>query len=100
MPLLHYAIVEDDSPLNEPDYEPEHPPVDGLVPDVVRRWGQRSQLRWFFRFRRELRGQDLDDLWVESAYHTGWCCSSCQEEFWEGYGPMLDGWCCCHQIPG
>lgn len=93
--------LDDDSPLNDPDYQPKHPPVDGVVPDVVRRWGKRSQLRWFWRFWREVnyRIQDITDMWVDSEHHRDRCCGSCLAEWDEeegGRGVCMDGWCCCH----
>ena len=84
------------APLDDPSYVPEHPLVDGIVPTVVRKWGPRSQLRWFRRFRHQLaHGQDLAHLHAESPHHTGWCCSSCAAEYEYGMGVMIDGWCCC-----
>ncbi|MET9385319.1 hypothetical protein ABZY09_30670 [Streptomyces sp. NPDC002928] len=88
------------APLEDPAYEPEHPPVGGGVPAVVARWGARSQVRWFTRFWRELRfPQDLSGFWVFSEHHRGPCCLSCESEFLDGFqggGLMADGWCCCH----
>lgn len=84
------------APLEDPNYDPVHKPVNGRVPDVVRKWGKKSQLRWFHRFRNVLRGvQDYDGLWTSSEHHAGWCCTSCLWEEEEGSGVCLDGWCCC-----
>jgi hypothetical protein len=108
--------------LEDLDYDPVHRPVRGRVPDVVIRWGQRSQLHWFKRFWHDLQIQrdelplvasrsrpgrferdgesewtPLDEYWCESEYHKGACCYSCHEEFWEdGTGVQMDGWCCCY----
>lgn len=88
--------VDDGSPLNDPDFEPGHPPVDGMIPDVVRRWGKPSQLRWFNRYRRKLAtGQDVTGLSVSSEHHLGWCCWTCVVEDEEGRGVIMDGYCCC-----
>ena len=82
--------------LDDPRHEPLHPPVDGKIPDVVARWGPRSQLRWFRRFRRELADrQDWDRFYCTSECHLGSCCYSCFEEGEHGTGVMQDGWCCC-----
>lgn len=87
------------NPLEDPDYVPEHPPVDGKIPDVVSKWGKESQLRWFQRFGKELRDPpDRTDLYVESEYHPNWCCRACLCELEDNYlggGVMADGWCCC-----
>lgn len=84
-------------PLNDPNYEPKHPPVNGSVPWVIGCWGPRSQLRWFNRFRRQLKPRVspvYTDLHIESVEHTGNCCYRCggyddPAEFWDGPG------CCC-----
>lgn len=81
-------------PLDDPHYVPQHPPVDGQIPDVVARWGKRSQLRWFRRFRRQLADrQEWDRFYSCSEHHLGSCCYSCFEE--ADFGVMQDGWCCC-----
>jgi hypothetical protein len=85
------------APLDDPTYEPKHPPVGGGIPAVVAKWGPRSQLRWFRRFGRQLGlRRDWDQYYVHSEHHRGVCCFSCEEEAWHGEGAMLDGWCCCH----
>lgn len=84
------------APLDDPQYVPQHPPVQGIVPDVVARWGAPSQLRWFNRFRTVLApGQDYSHLYSMSAHHPGDCCGSCFDEGNEGYGVLYDDWCCC-----
>jgi hypothetical protein len=109
------------APLEDPTYVPVHQPARGRVPDVVIRWGQRSQLGWFKRFWHELEDQrdelpwvpsridpglferegesewtPLSEYWCESEHHKGPCCYSCHEEFWEhSTGVQMDGWCCC-----
>jgi hypothetical protein len=87
------------APLDDPTYTPVHRPADGRVPDVVARWGPKSQLRWFRRFRNQLaHGQWLDRFYCETEHHCGPCCNSCFDEFQDGYGVMLDGWCCCQAV--
>lgn len=82
------------APLDDPAYEPVHQPVDGKIPDVVAKWGPRSQLRWFWRFRRQLADrQDWGRFYCASEHHRGSCCYSCEEE--SDFGVMQDGWCCC-----
>jgi hypothetical protein len=92
-------ILLDDSPLNDPDYEPRHPPVDGQIPDVVARFGLRTQIRWFARFGEQLgKRNDWDDYYCQSEHHRGLCCGSCYGEYEDGYqggGVIADGWCCC-----
>lgn len=87
------------TPLEDPDYSPAHPPVEGKVPEVVTRWGKRSQIRWFQRFSGELNWtQDFSQMWPTSEHHRDWCCTSCFAEYEDGYqggGPIMDGWCCC-----
>ncbi len=92
-------VLVDESPLNDPAYQPLHPPVDGRVPDVVARFGPRTQLRWFDRFQAQIARQDLSAFHCQSLHHLGPCCGSCYGEFEDGYqggGVMMDGWCCCH----
>lgn len=87
------------APLEDPAYEPKHPPIDGQVPDVVARFGSRTQLRWFRRFGDQLGvRKDWGDYYCQSEHHRGLCCSSCYGEYLDGYqggGVMMDGWCCC-----
>ncbi|MFJ8153951.1 hypothetical protein [Streptomyces sp. NPDC094468] len=84
------------APLDDLTYTPLHPPVGGQVPAVVEKWGVRSQLRWFRRFRRELAPRrDWSPYHVDSEYHRGLCCARCFEEAMDGQGVQLDGWCCC-----
>lgn len=87
------------TPLEDSDYEPEHPPVDGKIPEVVARFGPSTQIRWFMRFHRSLTEEaKLDEYYVTSENHKGPCCSSCMGEFIDGYqggGVIADGWCCC-----
>lgn len=79
------------APLDDPSYVPAHSPVDSAIPDVVERWGPRSQLRWFRRFGARLgRRKDWDRFYCQSEHHRGFCCYSCHEE-----GLAGDGWCCC-----
>lgn len=85
------------APLEDPAYEPLHPPVDGLVPDVVERWGPRSQLRWFERYHSALKPQPTsvwERFYVSSVSHRGDCCISCIED-----GEYFENYCCCKAIP-
>jgi hypothetical protein len=87
------------TPLEDPDYKPKHPPVDGKIPDIVARWGKTSQLRWFERYANDLNPrQTWSVYWCQSEFHRGLCCTSCYGELEDGYhggGVMADGWCCC-----
>lgn len=84
------------APLDDPTYTPAHPPADGKIPKVVAKWGARSQLRWFRRFSDQLgRRRDWDRFYCQSERHRGFCCTSCFDEYQDGYGVMVDGWCCC-----
>lgn len=93
--------VTDKPPLEDPSYEPEHPPVDGKIPEEVYHFGTRTQLRWFKRFLRELdSSNNLYKYYVHSEHHKGPCCGSCLTEYEEdvslGHGGVVcDGWCCC-----
>jgi hypothetical protein len=90
-------------PLEDPAYEPKHPPVDGLIPEVVEKFGPATQLRWFKRFRSVLRFSTKNNMFlyhVTSEHHRGPCCGSCLVEWEEdsprGYGTVIDdGYCCC-----
>jgi hypothetical protein len=91
----------DDAPLNDRAYEPQTVPVNGRIPDVVGRWGPRSQLRWFHRFWDSIRwrglrqaGEDPDGYYVHSVMHTGGCCAGCMSDEEYGY-PNYDDRCCC-----
>lgn len=90
------------TPLGDSDYEPRHPPENGQIPDVVIKWGKRSQLRWFKRFARDLHPrQAWGQYWCESEHHRGVCCGSCEADvenmvqFGYSGGVKADGWCCC-----
>ncbi len=88
------------APLDDPAYVPQHPPVNGIVPDVVRKWGPRSQIRWFDRFWNELKAQPYSfwaGFYCHSVSHRGMCCSSCIADKDEGYGDDIEG-CCCEAI--
>lgn len=85
------------APLEDPAYEPKHPPVEGHVPEVVAKWGPRSQVRWFRRFRNQLKTYgDWGQYFIDTELHRGPCCFSCQEEYWEySTGVIMDDYCCC-----
>lgn len=88
---------EDIPPLEDPDYQPLHPPVNGLIPDVVEKWGPRSQRRWFLRFNDQLQDQPYsvwEQYYVYSTEHRGLCCSSCESDADAGYGDDLERCCC------
>ena len=81
------------SGLEDPTYEPQHPPREGEVPLVVEKWGPRSQVRWFARFSTDLKPQPAaywSRFYVSSVQHRGECCVSCQED-----GEVYDDACCC-----
>lgn len=80
------------TPLEDPDYEPRHPPVGSRIPLVVQKWGAPSQMRWFARYGSAL-GRLPYDAWdrhyVSTDKHRGLCCHRCDEEIWYGDD------CCC-----
>lgn len=91
------------APLDDPVYEPKHQPVNGQVPEVVARFGPRTQVRWFQRFRNTLWEQrdrrnpvDYSQYFAESLHHKGLCCPTCdngeEAEYWDGPG------CCCRAL--
>lgn len=84
------------TPLEDPTYDPVHKPLAGIVPSVVEKWGPRSQVRWFKRFRNELYrfARIAEHFYTESVEHKGDCCWSCVSEKNEGYH-YLDDCCCC-----
>lgn len=86
-------------PLENPAFEPEHPPVDGRVPVVVARWGAASQLRWFARFFDALAPMPLshwDLFYCVSAEHRGTCCPSCLQDRADGNFNLDE--CCCRAL--
>jgi hypothetical protein len=86
------------APLEDPTYTPVHQPAGGAIPDVVSRWGPRSQLRWFHRFAGALTPQKpavWDRFYCESEQHRGLCCSSCQGDDYLFWGEPE---CCCHAV--
>jgi hypothetical protein len=77
------------APLDDPAYVPAHPPVGGLVPDVVVKWGAASQLRWFHRFGAALEPQPQavwDRYYLATTAHRGKHCD-CVD---------VPGWGCCY----
>jgi hypothetical protein len=90
--------MPDRAPLDDPAYIPEHPPINGIIPPIVARWGPKSQQRWFTRFWRDLAKQQEQStrlFYCESEHHLGPCCYSCGEEAEYDMGVIMDGWCCC-----
>lgn len=85
------------APLDDPAYSPVHPPIGDRIPEVVAKWGARSQRRWFRRFGVEFNAQtDWERYYCTSEYHIGPCCWSCESEAEDGYYNIrADGWCCC-----
>lgn len=88
------------APLEDPTYQPVHVPISGRAPDVVAKWGPRSQVRWFERFvghghDKYARADYWDRFYVESELHRGLHCSSCVEEQNGGYQDYDPDWCCC-----
>lgn len=86
-------------PLEDPNYDPIHKPVDGRPPAVVAKWGSASQLRWFRRFWGDLvpmKESELADFYCESGQHKGLCCISCVQEQYDGYA-YTEG-CCCRAV--
>jgi hypothetical protein len=84
------------TPLEDPAYSPANPPVDGRVPDVVAKWGPASQLRWFNRYRSQLEPMppaEWDRFYCTTDDHRGSCCSSCSDDYLNGYS-YVDGCCC------
>jgi hypothetical protein len=94
------------APLDDPAYQPVHPPVDGQIPPVVAKWGPRSQMRWFHRFNDDLNPQKhavWDQFHCMSEHHRGFCCTSCLDDYRLGYdGPPEDNdgnpLCCCYAL--
>lgn len=87
------------APLTNPSYVPAHPPIAGSVPSVVTRWGWRSQLRWFDRYRDQLApGQSWGRFYCVSEHHLGPCCPSCSEDIAAGWDDPPAGGCCCRAI--
>lgn len=90
------------APLEDPAYDPVHKPVNGVPPDVVARWGPRSQVRWFGRFWEQLRPQRKefwDRFYCSSEQHRGDCCVSCTADAEEGYRDWDEDKCCCKAFP-
>lgn len=79
------------APLEDPTYEPKHPPINGQPPDVVAKWGPRSQVRWFRRFHGSVTIRDWRRFFVMSIEHRDVCCQACfdPDEYWDGEE------CCC-----
>lgn len=89
-------------PLENLDYVPLHPPVNGKPPVVIKLWGPASQLRWFERFEDQLKMtyREWAQYYCCSVEHKGGCCDSCKDdEEWQGY-PNFDSACCCRSTKG
>lgn len=90
-------------PLEDYSYEPENPPIDGMIPEVVKKFGPRTQIRWFKRFYLDLKkGQSFGEYYTSSEQHKGYCCLDCDYELVEfGTGVMAFGpGCCCRAQEG
>ena len=88
------------APLDDPAYVPQHPPVNGTVPDVVAKWGPRSQRRWFRRYNGQLQAMPHSEwarFYCSSEEHRGLCCGSCLDDDEMGYGSGIDE-CCCYAL--
>jgi hypothetical protein len=93
------------APLDDPRYQPANPPLPGGgIPDVISKWGPRSQLRWFTRYHAELglRPARFWERWhCSSVDHKGLCCPSCtywDEEYGQDNIGAEYGKCCCYAI--
>lgn len=89
------------APLENPRYQPKHPPIDGRVPDVVEKWGPRSQLRWFDRYRSQLRPmppKEWNRFYCSSTQHRGGCCYSCGDDRDMGFDDLGLEHCCCYAL--
>lgn len=89
------------APLEDPTYQPEHPPINGAIPDVVEKWGARSQVRWFSRFQGTIAAQRHERwarFYVDSIHHRGLCCDSCLDDFEGGWDYPPDDRCCCRGL--
>jgi len=89
--------MTDRAPLDDPAYIPEHPPINGIIPPIVARWGPASQRRWFRRYWGQLvREQAWGGFYWSSEHHVNGCCERCGEAPDEWFPPIpLDDWCCC-----
>lgn len=88
----------DQQPLDDPAYAPQYPPVAGMVPSAVARWGAASQLRWFRRFRGQItpmRGEEWARFFCVSAAHRGQHCGSCLDDLEDGFDNRPESLCCC-----
>jgi hypothetical protein len=58
--------------------------------------------------REQLAAQGLDEdsvdevlaVMPQGGHHLGYCCGSCQSEYEDGFGVIMDGWCCCKDERG
>ena len=42
------------TPLENPDYDPKYPPVNGKLPEIFEKWGPKTQKRYLARYKKEL----------------------------------------------
>lgn len=83
------------APLDDPRYQPKHPPVGTSIPAVVVKWGAASQLRWFRRFGKQLGvRKDWGLYYCQSAHHLDLCCYNCADDDMTGHS-MGGDYCCC-----
>jgi len=40
--------------LENPDYDPKYPPVNGKLPEIFEKWGPKTQKRYLARYKKEL----------------------------------------------
>jgi hypothetical protein len=98
------VIVLERAPLDESGYRPEHPPINGRIPAVVRRFGPRTQIRWFSRFHKLLAApwpDGSDHFYLSSVDHRGRCCQECERQptYLRWNDPVIEGPCCCKATP-
>jgi hypothetical protein len=93
----------DDSPLNNPAYNPAHRPILGHPNPTVAKWAPASQLRWFARFwgsdeMPTVYSKEAADYYCSSIQHKGGCCESCMEDIEYDSAYAIDGACCCRAL--
>lgn len=93
---------DDEAPLEDAAYEPVARPINGRPNPLVKKWGPRSQLRWFKRFwgsdaMPTLSTADANEYHCSSLEHKGGCCGSCIEDYEMGYDDLGEH-CCCRAL--